>query len=222
MSFEIVPGRVQAVVFDLGGVLLDGGPRNVAAFGPRIGLSVADWAAISRALFIEGDVWDRVERGELPLAVFAEALREQVRAHGVPLTREQALGFMGEPGDPASHPERPEVVAAVRRLHERMPTALLTNNVAEWRGNWRSRFRVEALFDVVVDSSEVGMRKPEERIYRLTEQRLGLSGAALLFVDDLGVNLKPARALGWQTLKYEDTAAVLAVLDAVARAHPER
>jgi len=81
---------------------------------------------------------------------------------------------------------------------------------------------VDTLFDLVVDSSAVGTRKPEEAIYRLVERGLGLPGAALLFVDDLGVNLKTARALGWQTLKYLDTAEVVAALAQVAAAHPVR
>ena len=80
----------------------------------------------------------------------------------------------------------------------------------------------DALFDCVVDSSDVGMRKPEPGIYKLVEQGLGLPGDALLFVDDLGVNLKAARQLGWQTLKYVDTAEVLTVLSQVARGRPLR
>ena len=109
----------------------------------------------------------------------------------------------------------------VRSMSKSVSTALLTNNIAEWRAAWRHRMDVDALFDLVVDSSEVGTRKPEEAIYRLVEQGLGLPGEALLFVDDLGVNLKTARRLGWQTLKYVDTAEVVSVLERVAAAHPE-
>jgi putative hydrolase of the HAD superfamily len=101
-----------------------------------------------------------------------------------------------------------------------MPTALLTNNIPEWRAGWRRRMDVDRLFDLVVDSSEVGFRKPEEAIYRVVEQGLGLPGAALLFVDDLGVNLKTAARLGWQTLKYVDTAEFVAALARVVAAHP--
>ena len=109
----------------------------------------------------------------------------------------------------------PEVVAACRRLRGRLPTALLTNNIREWRDNWRRVLPTDELFDVVVDSSEVGMRKPEPPIYRLVEERLGIPGSGLLFVDDLGVNLKAAMARGWQTVKYDDTANVLAILHSV-------
>ena len=74
---------------------------------------------------------------------------------------------------------------------------------------------VDELFDLVVDSCEVGVRKPEPGIYRLVEQGLKLPAESLLFVDDLGVNLKAARTLGWQTLKYDRTGEVLTVLEAV-------
>jgi putative hydrolase of the HAD superfamily len=219
---EIDPARVRAVVFDLGGVFLEGGPSSVRAFGAKVGIAPAVWAAIARALFVEGDAWDRVERGESTLAAFAEALQARLVRAGVTISRGAAADFMGSPGDRAAMPVRPEIVAACKALRARMPTALLTNNIAEWRTAWRRRMEVETLFDLVVDSSEVGMRKPEEGIYRLVEQGLGLPGEALLFVDDLGVNLKTAHRLGWQTLKYVDTAAVVAALEAVAAAHPPR
>jgi putative hydrolase of the HAD superfamily len=214
----IEPQRVRAVVFDLGGVFLEGGPSSVRAFGERIGLPAAAWDAIRHELFIAGAAWDRVERGEDTLEAFAALLRERLRAEGVTVSPEDARDFMGSPGDREAMPVRPQIVAACRALRRRMPTALLTNNIAEWREAWRRRMDVETLFDLVVDSSEVGTRKPEEAIYRLVERGLGLPGEALLFVDDLGVNLKTARRLGWQTLKYVDTAEVVAVLERVAAA----
>lgn len=219
--FPVEPARVRAVVFDLGGVFLEGGPSNVAAFGERLGLEPAVWDAIRHELFVAGDAWDRVERGEDSLDAFAAVLRERLRAEGVEIGPEAARNFMGSPGDRVAMPTRPEIVAACQALRRRLPTALLTNNIAEWRDVWRRRMDVDSLFDVVVDSSAVGTRKPEERIYRITEERLGLPGTALLFVDDLGVNLKTARRLGWQTVKYTDTAGVVRVLQAVADAHPE-
>jgi putative hydrolase of the HAD superfamily len=218
----IDPGAVRAVVFDLGGVFLEGGPSSVRAFGPRVGLAPETWEAIAHELFVVGDGWDRVERGEDTLDAFAAVLRERVRAAGVEVSQQAARDFMGSPGDRAAMPVRPQIVSACRALRRRMPTALLTNNIADWREAWRRRMDVNTLFDLVVDSSEVGTRKPEEAIYRLVERGLGLPGAALLFVDDLGVNLKTARRLGWQTLKYVHTAEVVAVLDSVAAAHPER
>jgi putative hydrolase of the HAD superfamily len=212
----IEPGRVRAAVFDLGGVILANSVQNVERFGPSLGMAEGAWAALRQELFLDAGWWDRLERGEIALAAFAEQLRRRIADHGFAITPEQARNFMGAPGEPNRMPLRPEIVDAVRAVHATMPTLLLTNNIVEWRAGWRARLDVDALFDHVIDSSEVGMRKPEEGIYALTEETLGLPGEALFFVDDLGMNLKPARARGWQTLKYVDTAEVLRVLAALA------
>ncbi len=216
MIHGIAPARVRAVVFDLGGVFLEGRVENVIAFGVSIGLTAEIWGNLRNELFLNDGPFDQLERGEMALETFAGILVEKVRAHGIALTLDQARDFMGAPGGDRSR-LRTEIVAACREVRAVMPTAMLTNNVAEWREAWHARIAPETLFDVVVDSSEVGMRKPEPGIYRLTEERLGLSGGDLLFIDDLGVNLKAARSLGWQTLKYDDTQKVLQVLDAVAK-----
>jgi epoxide hydrolase-like predicted phosphatase len=207
--------RVRAVVFDLGGVFLEGGPNHVKTFGERHGIPPKAWEAIRDDLFISGDWWNRVERAELTLDAFAAELQARVAAVGVTLSLDQARHFMGSPGTDSQSRLRLEVVEACRLLKACMPTALLTNNIREWRTSWRKRVPVDELFDVVVDSSDVGMRKPEPSIYRLVEERLGIPGKGLLFVDDLGVNLKTAKTLGWQTVKYDDTDRVLRTLRTV-------
>ena len=209
-------GRVGAVVFDLGGVFLAGTVDNVIAFGESVGLTAPVWQALRQELFIEEGAWNRVERGEMTLDAFAEILIESLAGHGIALDLERARNFMGNTADTFMMRLRPEIVEACRAVRRRVPTALLTNNIAEWREGWRSRLAVAELFDAVIDSHEVGMRKPEPGIYALTEERLGIAPARLLFIDDLGVNLKPARQRGWQTLKYEETADVLDVLNAIA------
>jgi putative hydrolase of the HAD superfamily len=215
--------RVEAAVFDLGGVFLAGGVESVQAFGDRHGLAPEAWRAIRRDLFHDGaGIWSAVERGEAPFAAFVARLRSLARAQGCEISEADARNFMGNAGADPTQRLRSEIVEAARRLHRRMRTALLTNNIPEWRDWWRALVDVDALFDVVVDSCEVGVRKPDPAIYELTRARLGLPHASLFFVDDLGVNLKAARALGWQTLRYDDTARVLAVLDALAAAKPER
>ena len=216
----IRPASLRAVVFDLGGVFLEGTLENVIKFGETIGLTAEIWQALRLELFVNGGPWENLERGEMTLDAFAEILREKVAGLGVSLTLEQARNFMGSPGEQDRMRLREEIVSACRKVKARLPTALLTNNVREWRAGWRSRLDVSALFDVVVDSSEVGMRKPEERIYRYTEEQLDLGGEHLLFIDDIGINLKAARQRGWQTLKYEQTATVLEVLEAVAAPRP--
>jgi putative hydrolase of the HAD superfamily len=214
----IDPRRVRAAVFDLGGVFIANSVQNVERFGLTLGMSRADWDALRQDLFLDSGWWDRLERAEITLDVFAEELRSRLAERGVAISHDQARNFMGSPGEPERMPLRPEIVAAARAIRRVMPTALLTNNVVEWRGGWRARLDPDNLFDAVIDSSEVRMRKPEVRIYAHTEQVLNLPGEALFFVDDLGVNLKPARERGWQTLKYVETAKVLEVLRALADA----
>jgi putative hydrolase of the HAD superfamily len=104
---------------------------------------------------------------------------------------------------------------AVRALRAVMPTALLTNNVREWRSSWRNAMDVDALFDHVIDSSEVGARKPEPAIYELTRERLGVAHGEIFFIDDIGQNLKAARAFGWQTYLFRDEGEALATLENV-------
>ena len=82
-----------------------------------------------------------------------------------------------------------------------------------WREGWSALFDDPSLFDVVVDSSAVGARKPERRIYEVTQQRLGVAHEEIFFVDDIGQNLKAARALGWHTLLFTEERAVLPVLE---------
>ncbi|MBI4083981.1 MAG: HAD-IA family hydrolase [Candidatus Lambdaproteobacteria bacterium] len=222
MTFEIDPRAVRGVVFDLGGVFLAGGVENVSAFGMAHGLSPQAWLAIRRDLFIaEGHPWGRVERGEMSLEAFAGEMVGRFAAHGVGLPRDRARHFMGAPGSAGSR-LRPEIVDACLAVRAHLPTALLTNNIAEWRDGWRGLLDTARLFDLVVDSSEVGIRKPEEGIYRIVERGLALPGAALLLIDDQGLNLKGARRLGWQTLKYDDTARVLAALREVVHAAVQR
>ena len=219
----IDPARVEAAVFDLGGVFLAGGPDAVASFGDRHGIPAAAWTTIRHDLFNHREgLWCDVERGTCTFDDFVDRLRTRAAEHGVELSLDDARNFMLNTGDSGRERLRPEIVAAAARIHERMPTALLTNNIREWRDEWRTLIDVDALFDVVVDSCEIGARKPDPPIYEVTRERLGVPHHALFFLDDIGTNLKVARALGWQTLRYDDTARVLEVLDALAAAKPPR
>ena len=217
----IDPSRIGAAVFDLGGVFLAGGPEAVASFGERHGVPAEAWTAMRHDLFHhERGLWCDVERGTRSFDDFVERLRQRAAEHGVTVSLEDARNFMSNSGESGRERLRPEIVDAAARLHARMPTALLTNNIREWRDEWRAYIDVDALFDVVVDSCEVGARKPEPAIYEVTRERLGLPHEAIFFLDDIGANLKVARAFGWQTLRYDDTTRVLQVLDAIAAVKP--
>jgi len=109
------------------------------------------------------------------------------------------------------------VVHRIRRLHDDgMRLALLTNNVKEFGDAWRATFPVDDLFGVVVDSSEVALRKPDPRIYELACERVGVGPTAAVFLDDNDENVAAAAALGMETvLVGRDPLATIADLDAI-------
>lgn len=214
----IDPGRIRAAVFDLGGVLIEGGPSEVVAFGARVGLDSRTWEQVRRRLFGNDSEWARLERGEIAFDAFVDALTDEVTAAGGCVDATTARTFMGRPEPMAETTKiRPAMVEAVRAVKRRMPTALLTNNIVEWRAGWSAIFDDRDLFDVVVDSSAVGARKPEQRIYEITRDRLGVEHSEIFFVDDIGQNLKAARTLGWHTLLFQEESRALDVLERLAR-----
>jgi putative hydrolase of the HAD superfamily len=95
-----------------------------------------------------------------------------------------------------------ELMATLRAEGYRM--ALVTNNVREWESRWRTMAPIDDIFELVVDSAYVGVRKPDPEIYDLTVQRLGVPAQACLFIDDLEPNCAAARDAGMRTVVYRD------------------
>jgi putative hydrolase of the HAD superfamily len=109
-----------------------------------------------------------------------------------------------------------ELIDYYRGLRERgVRLAILTNNVREWDARWRALVPVDDLFELVVDSAFVGMRKPDAGIYELTLERLGLPAPACVFIDDLEPNVAAARAIGLHGIHFRDTGQVIGELDAL-------
>ncbi len=164
-------------------------------------------------------LWNRLERGEAPVSELVERVEEIVPGAGVFFSGESSATLM------ASLEIRAEVVDRIRSWRGLgVPLALLTNNVAEWRPHWTAKLDAAgglSLFDVVIDSSVVGMRKPEERIYHHTvaalNERLGLRLAPpdCLFIDDFEQNVAGAQAVGMRTLLATHDDAHWAALDSL-------
>ena len=152
--------------------------------------------------------WARLERGELDARAFGVAFEEHAVAAGCRLDGASLLGRIAD-----ATVVRPPMLTAIRRLRAAGPrVAALTN---AWATPDRES-RVESLaheFDCFVESFRVGMRKPEPRIYELVCRRLDVQPAAAIFLDDLGGNLKPARAMTITTIKVGDPAAAIAELE---------
>ena len=205
-----VSALVTAVVFDLGGVITESPMHAFAAYEAEAGLPEG---LIRRLNSTDPDTnaWARFERNELDVAGFSAAFEAEARAAGYELDASRVLAALaGE--------VRPEMVAAVRTLHDAgFPLALLSNNVAPMEREGRLGELLD-LFDAIVESSVEGVRKPEPEIYRRALTRLSdavgrpIAAADCAYLDDLGINLKPARALGFATIKVVDPAAALAEL----------
>lgn len=206
---------VRAVLWDFGGVITSSPFDAFSAYETRSGLPPGTIRGLN-ATNPDSNAWARFERGELDVEAFAALFEEEAAAAGHRLEALELLaGLRGE--------LRPAMVEAVRRCHERLLTGLLTNNFEPGRSE-QAGADTEAglgygavldLFHVVVQSSEVGHRKPDLAFYEIACEKLGIEPAEAVFLDDLGVNLKPARAMGMRTIKVVDPDEALAELESV-------
>jgi len=144
----------------------------------------------------------------------AEFLRKVGEAVSEALGREVTLHGFTETYFAHLHPNE-QLIAHLRAVRERgYRMAILTNNVREWERLWRAKLPVDEIFELVVDSAFVGMRKPEPEIYELTLERLGLGAPECVFIDDIDVNCDTARVLGMTAIHFRSTEQAIAELDA--------
>jgi putative hydrolase of the HAD superfamily len=203
---------VRAVIFDFGGVILTSPFEAFARYEADNGLPDGFLRRLN-ATDPDTNAWARLERSEVDLAGFAELFEAEARTAGHAVDGRAVLTLL-------AGQLRPSMVEALRRCHDRVKTALLTNNfVAAGPGPEGDRAgpmaEVLGHFDVIVESSRVALRKPDPAIYRLVCDELGVEPDEAVFLDDLGVNLKPARAMGMTTIKVVDPDDAIAQLEAV-------
>ena len=201
---------VRAVLFDFGGVILSSPFEAFAAYERRVGLPDGFIRSVN-ATDPDSNAWARLERSELDLADFVAEFEREAAQLGHPVDGNEVIACLR--GD-----VRPRMVEALRRCRERYATALLTNNFLTGTADWSSGGsfgELVDLFDVVVESSRVGCRKPERRFYELALEELEVRPEEAVFLDDLGVNLKPAREMGMTTIKVVDPDVALDELAAV-------
>jgi putative hydrolase of the HAD superfamily len=204
----------EAVISDFGGVLTS--PLQDAFLAVQDGLAIpleAYGAAMTLSMERDGaNPLFELERGAISEPEFLARLERGLAAT---LGRDVSLHGFGERLMAALAPNE-ALFAYYGGLRERgLRMALLTNNVREWEPLWRAKLPVDDVFETVVDSAFVGMRKPEPEIYELTLERLGLHAEACVFVDDLEINVDAARALGMHGIVYRDTPQAVAELDAL-------
>jgi putative hydrolase of the HAD superfamily len=210
-----VSAAIKAVLWDFGGVFTDSPFEAFAAFERSRGLP-DNFLRRVNSLNPDTNAWARFERGEITLADFGDEFEAEARALGHSVRGEAVVALLY--GD-----VRPQMVEALRRCKPHFINACLTNNVKTGSGHGlpttetkaREIAEIMRLFDLVIESSLVGARKPESRFYQLALERLGIEAQQAVYLDDLGVNLKPARALGMTTIKVESPEAALAELEQV-------
>jgi len=198
--------KIAAVVFDIGGVVQDSPLHAIARYERERGIEPN---AINRVVVAAGEqgAWARLERGELTTQTFVEPFEADCRAHGISVDGRYLMAKIAETTVP-----RPVMLEAIRRIRAAgLRVAALTNN---WRTD-APRTRLDAHFDVFVESAVEGLRKPDPRIYALVCERLGVPPARAAFLDDIGRNLKPARALGMATIKVDEPEQALRELGAL-------
>lgn len=199
---------IRAVLFDFGGVISSSPFEAFAHLEAERGLP-ADFIRTVNATNPDTNAWARLERGEVDLETFASLWAEEARSLGHELDGRLVLERLaGE--------IRPAMVNAIRSCRTKYKTACLTNNFTRAEAVLSEEVAaVYGLFDAILESRVLGVRKPDPRFYELACETLEVAPDECVFLDDLGVNLKPARQLGMQTIKVTDPAVALEELGAL-------
>ncbi len=195
----------KAVIFDLGGVVL-GSPIHAIARYERACEIPAGFVGRVITSTGSGGAWSRLERGELAIEAFQPAFEAECAAAGHRISSEALMARIAEAAIP-----RPDMLEAVRRIRERgLKAAALTNN---WIGQEEDMQPLRSCFDAFIESSALGLRKPDRRIYLHACEQIGVEPPEAIFLDDIGSNLKTARKLGMTTIKVLEPGAALLELE---------
>ena len=200
--------EIRAALFDFGGVISTSPFDGFARYEQENGLP-KDFLRQMNATNHHDNAWARHERAELSFDEFCAAYEAEALALGHTIDAREVMACL-------SGEIRQEMVEAIRRCKERLLTGLITNNVASMSDEPVNMMTmVDGLFDVVVESSKTGIRKPDPRIYQMACDLLEVEPSEVVFLDDLGINLKPAAAMGMTTIKVVDAGQAIADLEAV-------
>jgi putative hydrolase of the HAD superfamily len=202
---------IETVIWDFGGVLTTSPFEAFVRFETERGLPADIIRRTNAANHLE-NAWAKFERAEVDLETFDELFAAESLALGAEVRGRDVLPLLS--GD-----LRPEMIEALRRVKSRFKTGCITNNLpANSIGSKGGRSlyvaEVMALFDHVIESAKIGLRKPDPRIYRMMTEALGVDPRHCVYLDDLGVNLRPAREVGMTTIKVLNAPQAIAELEA--------
>ncbi len=204
---------VKAVIWDFGGVLTTSPFEAFNVYEAERSLP-KDLIRTINATNGDTNAWAQFESNAVTLDEFDGLFAAEAKERGYNVPGKDIIALLS--GD-----LRPKMVEALRRISERLITGCITNNVkaGEGAGMARSADKVAAnnavmdMFQVVIQSSKVGLRKPDPKIYQMALKALDIAPEDAVYIDDLGINLKPARAMGMQTIKVVDADVALAELE---------
>ena len=202
---------IEAVIWDFGGVLTTSPFEAFSRFEAERGLPADIIRRTNAANHLE-NAWAKFECAEVDLEAFDGLFAVESRALGAEVRGKDVLPLLS--GD-----LRPEMVEALKRIKAKFRTGCITNNLpanAIGSASGRTLYVAEvmALFDNVIESAKIGLRKPDPRIYKMMAERLQVDPAKCVYLDDLGVNLKPAREMGMTTIKVTSAAQAIGELEA--------
>jgi putative hydrolase of the HAD superfamily len=202
---------LRAVIFDLGGVVLGSPLHAIARFEREQGIPDGFVNRVVARTGPEG-AWGRLERGLLDVAGFVPVFEAECAEAGQPLSARALMERIGEAAAP-----RPDMLAAIGRIRARgLLAAALTNNWVGNDGDTRSSGGLlREHFDAFFESAALGLQKPDPRIYQHACRELRIQPAEAVFLDDIGRNLKTARALGMTTIRVVDPQSALEELEGV-------
>jgi putative hydrolase of the HAD superfamily len=199
-------------MFDFGGVITDSPFDAFQRYEEAEGLPVGAIRSIN-ATNPDTNAWARLERGEVDISEFCDLFEGEAHAAGYRVDARVVMARL-------SGEVRPAMVEALRRCSERFKTTCLTNNFVLEQNADQLPARPDvaealALFDVVLESSKLGVRKPDPRFYEMACEIVGVTPDQVVYLDDLGINLKPARAMGMRTIKVTSPETALEELSAI-------
>jgi putative hydrolase of the HAD superfamily len=200
----------SAVLWDFGGVITNSPFVAFNRFEAERGIP-RDFIRTVNARNHETNAWAQFESSLVTIDEFDELFAAETAAAGYPVRGREVIALLG--GD-----VRPRMVAVLEQCKQRYKNACLTNNAdaGQGAGMYGSDHQAEhvkavmRLFDLIIESSKEGIRKPDPRIYQLACERMDVRPDEIVYLDDLGINLKPARDMGMTTIKVvsEDQAIV--------------
>lgn len=204
-----------AVLWDFGGVILSSPFEAFNRYEREAGLP-KDFIRGLNTRNPDSNAWAKMERSEVSLQGFVDLFEAEARDQGHKLDGWMVLKML-------SGEVRPQMVEALRRCKNRFPVACITNNMKAGEGPGMSCSpekvlavaEIMAPFEHVIESSKIGLRKPDPRIYEHACDLMGVPPERCIYLDDLGINLKPAKAMGMRTIKVGDPDVAIAELQAM-------